>query len=64
MLDIRVHINDEPPKRVSVAMYINMYIDEYLKWIHIDNTILKIGVNIGVLQSLRTIIPTYKLKVV
>ncbi len=31
MLDIRVHIDNEPLKRVSVAKYISMYIDENLR---------------------------------
>ncbi len=28
MLDIRVHIDNEPLKRVSVAKYIGMYLDK------------------------------------
>ncbi len=32
MFDIRVHIDNGPLNRVSVAKYINMYIDENLKW--------------------------------
>ncbi len=42
MLDIRVQIDNESLKRVSVAKYIGMYIDENLKWnVHIDNIIPK-----------------------
>ncbi len=50
-------------KRVSVAKYIGMYIDENLKWnLPIDNIIPKISAKIGVLRSLRKIIPTATLK--
>ncbi len=50
MLDIRVQIDNEPLKRVSVANYIGMYIDENLKWnVHIDNIVPKISAKIGVL---------------
>ncbi len=63
MLDIRVHIDNEPLKRVSVAKYIGMYIDENLKWnVHIDNMVPKISAKIGVLRSLRKIIPMATLK--
>ncbi len=63
MLDIRVHIYNETLKRVSVAKYIGMYIDENLKWnVHIDNIIPKISAKIGVLRSPRKIIPTATLK--
>ncbi len=63
MIDIRVHINNEHLKRVSVANYIDMYIDENLKWnVHIDNIVPKISAKIGVLRSLRNIIPTAILK--
>ncbi len=63
MLDIRIHIDNEPLKRVSFAKYIGMYIDENLKWnVHIDNIIPKIFAKIGVLRSLRNIIPTATLK--
>ncbi len=63
MLDIRVHIDKEPLKRVSVAKYISMYIDKNLKWnVHIDNIVSKISAKIGVLRSLRKIIPTATLK--
>ncbi len=51
MLDIRVHIDNEPLKRLSVAKYIGMYIDENLKRnVHID-IIPKISAKIGVLRS-------------
>ncbi len=63
MLDMRVHIDNEPLKRVSVAKYIGMYIDENLKWnVHIDNIVAKISAKIGVLRSLSKIIPTATLK--
>ncbi len=63
MLDIRVHIDNEPLKRVSVAKYIGIYIDENLKWnVHIDNIIPKICAKIGGLRSLRKIIPRATLK--
>ncbi len=64
MLDIRLHIDNEPLKRVSIAKYICMYIDENPKWnVHIDEIIPKISAIIGVLRSLRKIIPidTFKL---
>ncbi len=50
MFDIRVHICNEPLKRVSVANYIGMYNDENLKLnVHIDNIVPKISAKIGVL---------------
>ncbi len=63
MLDIRVHVDNEPFKRVlSVAKYIGMYIDENLKWnVYID-IVPKISAKIGVLRSLRKIIPTATFK--
>ncbi len=60
MLDIRVHINNEHLKRVSLAKYIGMYIDENFKWI--DYIVPKISAKIGVLRSIRKIIPTATLK--
>ncbi len=64
MLDIRVHVDNEPFKRVlSVAKYIGMYIDENLKWnVHINNIVPKISAKIWVLIYLRKIIPTAILK--
>ncbi len=63
MLDIRVHIDNESLKRVSVAKYIRMYIDENLKSnVHIDYIVPKISAKIGVVRSFRKIIPTATLK--
>ncbi len=63
MLDIRVHIDNVPLKRVSVANYIGMFIDENLKWnVHIDNIIPKVSAKIVMLRSLRKKILTATLK--
>ena len=43
MAYVRIHINNEPLKDVSVAKYLGMYVDSNLKWDdHINNMIPKI----------------------
>ncbi len=58
-----IHINNEPPRKVSIAKYLGMYIDENLKWDeHINVMIRKISAKIGILRSLRRIVPIDSLK--
>ncbi len=59
----QIHINNEPLRQVSVAKYLGMYIDENLHWDHyIDTLIKKILSKIGILRSLRNIVPIDTLK--
>ena len=63
MADVRIHINNEPLKHVSVAKYLGVYINSNLKWDdHINNMIPKISAKIGILRSLRKIVPIHTLK--
>ena len=63
MADVRIQINNEPLKHVSVAKYLGMYIDSNLNWDdHISNMIPKISAKIGFLRSLRKILPSDTLK--
>ncbi len=58
-----IHINNEPHKKVSIAEYLGMYIDENLKWDeHINGMIPMISAKIGILRSLRRIVPIDTLK--
>ncbi len=59
MPDIHVHIDSEPLNQVTVAKYLGMFIDSNLKWDdHINKFILKISAKIGILRTLRTIVPS------
>ncbi len=59
----QIHINNEPPRQVSVAKYLRMYINENLHWDHhIDTIFKKISSKIGILRSLRNIVPIDTLK--
>ncbi len=61
--DIRIHINNEPLKQVTVSKYLAMKIDSNLKWDdHINAIIPKIASKIGILRSLRKIVPIETLK--
>ncbi len=61
--DIRIHINNEPPKQVTVSKYLGMKIDSNLKWDdHINAIIPTISPKIGILRSLRKIVPIETLK--
>ncbi len=63
VLDIRIHINNEPLKQVTVSKYLGMKIDSNLKWDdHINVIIPKISSKIGILRSLRKIVPIETLK--
>ncbi len=58
MPNLMIHINNEPLKKVSIAKYLGMYIDENLNWDeHINVMIPKISAKIGILRSLKRIIP-------
>ena len=57
MADVRIHINNEPLKHVSVAKYLFMYADLNLKSDdHISNMIPKISAKIEILRSLRKVV--------
>ncbi len=61
--DIRNHINNEPLKQVTVSKYLGMKIDSNLKWDDDINAIIpKISSKIGILRSLRKIVPIETLK--
>ncbi len=63
MPNIMIHINNEPLKKVSIAKYLGMYIDENLKWDEQINVVIpKISTNIGILRSLRRIVPIDTIK--
>ncbi len=63
MPNLMIHINNEPLKKVSITKYLGMYIDENLKWdAHINGMIPKISAKIGILRSLRRIVPIDTLK--
>ncbi len=54
-----IHINNEPLHQVTIFKYLGMFIDSNLKWDdHINNMIPKISAIIGILRSLRNIVPT------
>ncbi len=58
-----IHINNEPLRQVSVEKYLGMYIDENLHWDHhIDTFVKKISSKIGILRSLRKLVPIDTLK--
>ncbi len=59
MPEMSIHINNEPLYKVTISKYLGMFIDSNLKWDdHINNMIPKISVKIGILRSLRNIVPT------
>ncbi len=59
----QIHINNEPLRQVSVVKYLGIYIDENLHWDHhIDTLVKKISSKIGILRSLRNIVPIDTLK--
>ncbi len=59
----QIHINNEPLRQVSVVKDLGMYIDEKLHWNHdIDTLVKMISSKIGILRSLRNIIPIDTLK--
>ncbi len=61
--DIRIHINDEPLKQVTVSKYLGMKSYSNLKWdYHINAIVPKISSKIGILRSLRKIVPIETLK--
>ncbi len=53
--DIRIHVNSELLKQVTVSKYLGMKIDSNLKWDgHINAIIPNISSKIGTLRSLRS----------
>ncbi len=61
--NIRIHINNEPLKQVTVSKYLGMKIESNLKWDdHINGIIPKISSKIGIVRSLRKIVPIETLK--
>ncbi len=58
MPEMSIHINNEPLHKVTISKYLGMFIDSNLKWDdHINNMIHKISTKIGILRSLRNIVP-------
>ncbi len=54
-----IHINNEPLHKVTISKYLGMFIDSNLKWDdHINNMIPKCSAKIGILRSLKNIVPT------
>ena len=63
MVHVIIHTNNESLKHVSVAKYLDLYIGSNLKWDdHINDMIPKISAKIGILRSLRKIVPIDTLK--
>ncbi len=63
VLDIKIHINNEPLKQIIASKYLGMKIDSNLKWDdHINAIIPKISSKIGILRSLRKVVPIETLK--
>ncbi len=63
MPNLLIHTNNEPLKKVSITKYLGIYIDENLKWDeHINVMIPTISAKIGILRSLRRIVPIDTLK--
>ncbi len=61
--DIRIHINNEPLKQVTASKYLGTKIDSNLKWDdHINAIIPKLSSKIGILRSIRKIVPIETLK--
>ncbi len=59
MPEMSIHINNEPLHKVPISKYLGMFIDSNLKWDdHINKMIFKISAKIGILRSLRNIVPT------
>ncbi len=62
MPEMSIHINNEPLHKVTISKYLGTFIDTNLKWDdHINNMIPKISAKIGILRSLKYIVPTYPL---
>ncbi len=58
MPEMPIHINNEPLDKVPISKHLGMFIDSNLKWDdHINNMIPKISAKIGILRSLRNIVP-------
>ncbi len=63
MPNLMIHINNEPLKKVSISKYLGMYVDENLKWDEYINIMIpKISAKIGILRSLRRIVPIDTIK--
>ncbi len=58
MPEMSIHINNEHLHQVTISKYLDMFIDSNLKWDdHINNTVPIISAKIGILRSLRNIVP-------
>ncbi len=63
MPDNHVHIDNVPLNKVTVAKYFGMLIDSNLKWDdHINKLVPKILAKIGILRTIRKIVPINTLK--
>ncbi len=59
MLEMSIHINNEPLHKVTISKYLGMFIESNLKWDdHINHMIPKISPKISILRSLKNIVPT------
>ncbi len=59
MLEMSIHINNEPLYKFTNSKYLGMFMDSNLRWDdHINNMVSKIYTKIGILRSLRNIVPT------
>ncbi len=56
--EMSIHINNEPLHKFTISKYLGMFIDSNLKWNdHINNMITKFSAKIGILRSLKNIVP-------
>ena len=63
MSNVNIQINNQPLRHVTTAKYLGMFIDQNLKWDHhIDNMVSKISAKIGILRSLRNVVPINTMK--
>ncbi len=58
MSEMSIHINKEPLHKVTISKYLGMFIDSNIKWDDHINMIPQISAKIGILRSLRNIVPT------
>ncbi len=60
MPDIHVHIDNEPLNQVTVAEYLGMFIDSNLKkYEHINKFVPNVAAKIGILRTIRKILPIH-----
>ncbi len=63
MPDVQVYIDNKPLNQAIIAKYLCMFIDSNLKWDdHINKLVPKVLAKIGILRTLRKIVPIHTLK--